>query len=1032
MTRGVAPVLLFSLLILFLLGLFLLASLADAPVTFEDQNLELEIRQHLNHYSKPIFRNQLLDIHTLDLSDKSITDLSGIEHLRNLQALNLAHNHISDLSPLRTLRSLRSLDLQDNGIVDLDQVNFSNLSKLGLLELHLDNNRILTPEGVEMRLSNLATLSTFRTLETLSLSQNHIADIAPLQNLSQLTALDLIDNRINHLPQSSNWPELETLLLGGNHITDLQFTEGFGHLEKLETLDLSRNQIQDLAGIQHLSLLTQLEELDLSRNQIQDIASLAELDQLSKLNLRQNDLREITPLGNLPQLTYLNIHSNPNIHSVAPLANLININTLILRHVPVRDEVWVFSGMRNLQRLNINNCGISDYAFLGEMMASGILQDNPHDGVQANVNLRDNLLLQDGTDPLAPLRPYWENITFRDPYVLPQIAGLIESPQFSTNSGFFTEPFDLSLFSDSPDLEIYYTLDGSDPDPVFVDAAKSPYQKTHRYTQPITIRSRIGEADQYSILNTTHVENHIPWQPPADEVFKATVVRAITYDPQTRTQSPVVTHTFFVDEDIVSRYSTLPVISLTADYDALFAPESGILNTGADNNPFYHLETRVPANIEVFDPNSGMGLNGLYEIKLHGNTSVANPQKGFHVYAEPWLGAEAFEYPLFQDSASKANQLASFDRFIIRAWGTAFDWAVFFSDAYHQTLMADSSLDIQDYQPAILFINGEYWGLYEIREANKNTDYFQAHYFDGQEVPMDILELGTDDLIEAGTPADWTALQDYIESHDLSVPENYDYMQSKVDIENFVQYIIHCVFTGKKDWPTHNEAMWRSPALDGKWRWIQFDMDQGLRPGIDNFHDMVQHVTDETFLGHPLLLALLQNEEFEIYFLNTFADMLNTTFLTSVETAHFNEMAAQLEPYIPEYRQRWQIDSNWEQDKLEALELIMERWAFRKNQVLVNFEIAGTHQVTLISDQAMGTIQINSIVISSETPGVANPGQWSGAYFDGIPIQITALPKAGYRFVGWETNTDLERVNPTLTVMLTDDLQLEALFDMAD
>jgi len=932
------PVLLFFLLILFLLGLFLLASLADAPVTFQDQTLELEIRKYLNHYSKPLYKSQLLDIHTLDLSNKGIADLAGIEHLRNLQVLNLAHNHISDVSPLRTLRSLRSLDLQDNGIVDLDQVNFESLSKLGLLEVRLDNNRMLTPEGVEIRLSDVSVLSTFRTLETLSLSQN----------------------------------------------------------------------------------------------QIQDITFLAELDQLSKLNLRQNDIHDISTLSNLHQLTYLNIHSNPNIQSVAPLSKLTKLTTLIMRHVPVGDQTWVFSGMVHLKRLNINNCGISDYTFLGEMMAEGILQDNPNNGVQANVNLRDNLLLHDATDPLAPLRPHWENITFRDPYVLPQIFGLIESPQFSTNSGFFTEPFDLALSSNTPDLEIYYTLDGSDPNPAIVDTAKSPYQKTYRYTQPVTIQSRAGEADQYSILNTTHVENHIPWQTPADEVFKATVVRAITYDPQTKTQSPVVTHTYFVDEDINSRYSSLPVISLTADYEVLFAPESGILNTGTANNPFYHLETRVPANIEIFDPDSGVGLNGLYEIKLHGNTSVANPQKGFHVYAEPWLGTEKFEYPLFQDSASKANQLASFDRFIIRAWGTAFDWAVFFSDAYHQTLMADSSLDIQDYQPAILFINGEYWGLYEIREANKNADYFQAHYFDGQEVPMDILELGTVDLIEEGTPEDWTALQDFIESHDLSINENYAYLQSQVDIENFVQYIIHCVFTGKKDWPTHNEAMWRSPALDGKWRWIQFDMDQGLRPGIDNFHDMVQHVLDETFLGHPMLLALLQNEEFEALFLNTFADMLNTYFLTDVEVAHFNEISAQLEPYIPEYRLRWQIDSNWEEDKAKALELILERWAFRKNQVLDNFKIDGTHQVTLISDQAMGTIQINSILIGSDTPGVADPGQWTGAYFDSIPIQITALPKEGYRFVGWDTQDDLDRTSPTLTLVLTDDLQVEALFEITD
>ncbi|NLN70105.1 MAG: hypothetical protein GX142_04890 [Chloroflexi bacterium] len=980
MQRPIKKSWVFLFLILSLLAIFTASIFSDIAVEFNDINLEVEIREMLNNYSKPIYRSKLMDLYELDLSGKHITDLSGLEHARNLEILNLADNNIKDVSPLSTLTSLHILNLQNNEIASLEAINFDSINHLNLIELYLDNNFIGSKEGESNHDSGIEAISNYHNIEILSLNFNFVSNISPLLNLSKMRVLKLRGNQIHNI-------------------------DGLGACSRLENLDLSRNNIHD-------------------------ISTIKELFNLKKLNLRENDIEDISPLQNLTQLEYLNLHTNTKIKSVIPISNLTNLTTLILRNVPISGQVWVFKDMEKLSRLNVRNCKISDFSIIAELMAKGILQDNEENLVFATINLRDNELIVNNNDPLASIRPYWENVTNREPTFLPHFSGLVKAPIFSQKSGFFTDQFTLYLSSENSGLDIYYTLDGSDPNPDHVHAPKSLYQKTFKYSEPLLIKSRSGDKNIYSTINTTHGDNAVPYMPPKSEVFKATVVRAIAYDHENDTQSEIVTQTYFVDENIHTLYSTLAVVSLTADYDALFGDEFGILNTGLGENIYYSPKTRVPANLEFFETDRSIGFQGQYEIKLHGNTSVANPQKGLHVIANSWVGEELIQYPIFKDSLSKANQLTEFKRFILRAWGTALNWPVFFSDAYHQTLLADSDLDIQDYRPVVLFINGEYWGLYEMREAIKNLEYFQSHYYNWQPVPLDILELGTIDFIDEGDPQHWFAMLKYVENNDIQDPDVYAYVQSQMDIDNFILYMAHCVFMGKKDWPIHNEAMWRPRTVDGKWRWIQFDMDQGLRPSVDAMYDMVNHVTNEEIHPHPLFLQLFKNDTFRHLFFNTFADLSNTYFLTSVEVDHFLAMANELDPYIPEFQARWNYDFDWEENKALALDLIKNRRTRRISQMLEHFdELSGVMEVTLLTDATMGKNAINSITITSDTPGVTDPNYWQGNYFQGIPINIQAIPNPGYRFVNWEGSIELDSDLQSITIHTNQSFSLKANFE---
>ncbi len=200
------------------------------------------------------------------------------------------------------------------------------------------------------------------------------------------------------------------------------------------------------------------------------------------------------------------------------------------------------------------------------------------------------------------------------------------------------------------------------------------------------------------------------------------------------------------------------------------------------------------------------------------------------------FGKNRINYPLFENDPSGANQLKEFKRFIIRAWGSLISGSLL-NDAYAHRLMAKNDLDIQAYRPVVVFINGEYWGLQSLREANKNSWYYQYHYNIDRDIPgYDILLHSERNgapyaYIDEGDASHWNAMMNFINTHDMRQKENYAYLETQMDMDNFIAYMGHCIYVGKWDWPNNNEASWRPHTADGRWRWIQYDMETGFGVG---------------------------------------------------------------------------------------------------------------------------------------------------------------------------------------------------------
>ena len=276
-------------------------SLEPIDTWMPDKKLQTAVSEKLGISVPNITKKDMLSLKRLDINEKGISNITGLEYASNVTDIRLYGSQISDITPLQNLTSLTGLYLSDNQISDITPLqNLTSLTSLGLI----DN-----------QISDITPLQNLTSLTRLGLSNNQISDITPLQNLTSLTGLDLSFNQISDITLLQNLTSLTGLNLCFNQISDITPLQ---NLTSLTGLDLGFNQISDITLLQNLTSLT---SLALSRNQISDITPLQNLTSLTDLYLSGNQISDITPLQNLTSLTDLYL-SNNQISDISSLAQL--------------------------------------------------------------------------------------------------------------------------------------------------------------------------------------------------------------------------------------------------------------------------------------------------------------------------------------------------------------------------------------------------------------------------------------------------------------------------------------------------------------------------------------------------------------------------------------------------------------------------------------------------------------------------------------------------------------------------------------
>lgn len=654
----------------------------------------------------------------------------------------------------------------------------------------------------------------------------------------------------------------------------------------------------------------------------------------------------------------------------------------------------------------------------------------------------------------------------------------VDVPAFSANSGFYENEFSLTISHSDPTAIIIYTLDGSDPHLDNIEGVTYNYKvsypqkpenpigellqnsfETLVYDNPFLIVDRSNDPNKTSAIPTTFFNNpYVPQTP----VFKGTVVKARAV--VNSEYSDIAVRNYFVTPQGADRY-TLPVISLNIDEDKYYGYEYGLNVAGITfdqwraDNPDTESDIWTDANYWASGSESELQFNFSYiqngteilnhdaGLRNHGNGSRHLPNRSVRLYAKGGYGASLFNHSFFND-----YDYDSFKRIILRNSGNDANKTMF-RDAFIQQMVKHLNFEIQEYQPVILFVNSEYNGIYNIRER------YDEHYFNRvfgiDEDELDFME--NDGIVDVGDTVHYDAMMSYLEDNSLVDDANFEYVTTLVDVENYTDYYIANIFSDNYDWPHNNNEFFRKKVSydpnapygqDGRWRWVLKDMDFGfnlfeVNGNNNNTLDLATKFYEswewnaEAFNKSTLLMRrLLENEEYKNYFINRFADLLNTTFLSSRVVSLISEMQSVIAPEIEEHIHRWGMIPSynaWNSNINIMKSFAQSRPAVQRNHIMQKFDIDDSFEVMVdVSDENHGYIQINTIDILSSTVGIGeNPYPWTGTYFEGIPIAITAIPNEGYVFSHW-IGTVAEEEGEELIVSPDSGIYAKAVFVLED
>lgn len=651
---------------------------------------------------------------------------------------------------------------------------------------------------------------------------------------------------------------------------------------------------------------------------------------------------------------------------------------------------------------------------------------------------------------------------------------VLSPPTFSVSGGFFSESFNLTISHPDPTVTIVYTTDGSDPNIDNLNGTTYQYKNKYpidlgqlpidefftnsfqsfQYTTPLTISDRTSQPNDISTISSTF-DFDPSYYIPDYSIFKATVVRARVFKAGAL-ESKIVTQTYIVSPEGNQKFS-IPVVSISVDENKFFDYNDGIYVAGVDfdnwrvANPdigaLYYSESNYDRSGDATEQvghfnyfvNGNEVLNQQVGIRINGGGSRAWQNKSLRLYARPELGAATFNYPLFA-----ADSFSAYKRLVLRNSGNDF-FNTYYKDAFTHELIRKTGLDFQLYQPSIVLLNGEYWGMLNIRER------MDRHYFERKygivEADIEVIDDGYQ--VDEGSGDHFEAMFSYLENNSLADVSNYNYIKTQLDADNFRDYFITNIFIQNTDWPGWNTLFWRKNTTfnpqaaygnDGRWRTAIKDTDAGFSLMLDiNDHNTLEFATATGGTEWPnpewstlILRRLLENAEFKLSFINRFADMMNTYFLPERVIGVSNQFASVIEPEIQGQIDRWAAPSSyiWWQQSQDVIEnFATVRPAIQREHIRNKFGITGDINATLnVSDATHGFVKINTVEINPNTPGVSDsPYPWTGIYFQEIPITLKAIPLPGYRFTNW--SGDFTGTSDEITITTSSNFTITANFE---
>jgi len=555
-------------------------------------------------------------------------------------------------------------------------------------------------------------------------------------------------------------------------------------------------------------------------------------------------------------------------------------------------------------------------------------------------------------------------------------------PVFSLAPGFYATSVNVSITSNENNSTIRYTLDGTEPN-----------SNSTIYTTPISITStKVLKAKVFS----------------SDNSILPGLIEFGTY--------------------FINTEHSLVVVSIAADDLTELANGDGFLL------PF--------GTVEYYGKDKLLKTSSYGEFNKHGQDSWACDQRSLDFISRDELG---YNHSLIEQIFPLSDR-TEFQRVIFRASGDdnypcannySNEGSAHMRDGYIQNLTKRGglNLDVRSSERIIIYLNGEYWGVYEIRENPDEHDYTKYYYDQDKYHLQYILVWGNTWAEYGGDQAlyDWYQLYDFIMNNDMTIQENYDYVISKFNYKSLVDYILVNSFTVCTDWLNWNTGWWRGTDPKGehkKWGYILWDNDATFDfyinytgvPDVSadalpcNPDQMTQYYDDpENHL--QILNKLNTNSDFHQYYVNRQADLLNTAFNKDTMLQYFDEYRALITPEMENHAQRWYgTYSGWLQNTNTLRDFIEERGDALHGGVASCYNLTGPYDLTVdVDNDNIANVKVNSIEIS-EFPYTGKYFGDINTSFELIPIDTSVVKFENWSSVNHSFSPDTESLYVTLNL----------------
>ncbi len=447
---------------------------------------------------------------------------------------------------------------------------------------------------------------------------------------------------------------------------------------------------------------------------------------------------------------------------------------------------------------------------------------------------------------------------------------------------------------------------------------------------------------------------------------------------------------------------TLPVVSIVTPPKNLWSDEQGIYVDGLDGEkefPYYNSnywkDWEVPVHMQYFDKGDTLDFEQTVGLEINGGGSRTNAMKSLRLSAKSDYGKSKMKYPFFKD-----KDLTTYRRILLKNAGQNFN-RTHLTDAFFHRLVRDlGTLEIQSAQPCVVYFNGEYMGVHQMREK------FGRHYLqDNFDIPEDSMVIlgGSGHVAIHNDDKTFFKFLKFVGTNDMTKDANYKRVSNTFDLRNFCDYFIANIFGDNEDWKRiNNVKIWRSPLKHkDHWRFFFVDLDLTFGERSNYKNDRLGYVLKDNFYYYRAFQKLVENPNFRRFFLLRYFDLLNTTFTPQNMKEVLAEFKNEMEPEMERHFEKWSEEGSYEEWKDyylgKRLNKFMERrpdYCFQHLQE--HFDLGEKQRVKVdMVPKGSGTLKFNTMILDTTLVGY---------YPEGMTVSVIPEAKPGYRFNNWEIN----------------------------